>query len=72
MANKEEKIYSLDLLKKQDEKIEHWIFGRLEWDVTYMNRTSIDKDIRCGLWYDIEYPKQILYEDADDTAKVEV
>ena len=28
-----------------------------------MNRISIDKDIRCGLWFNVEMPKAHFYED---------
>ena len=35
----------------------------MEWDVTYVNRVSIDKDVRCGLWYEVDQPKTPFYED---------
>lgn len=71
-GTQEEKTYSLMLLKAQDERIEHWIYGKLEYDVSYMNRISIDKDIRCGNWFDIDYPQQIVYEDKKEGGKIEV
>lgn len=49
-------------------KVSHWMSSLIEWDVPYMNRISIDKNVRCGLWYQVENSKEPFYEiDKDAT-----